>query len=117
MDGLDWLNNGATQMTKPSKSCLNAVDADASILDGLQPHLRDTKSRALVTNHGPTQMTRPSKSCLNAGDADVSILDGRMDSWTDGLDWLNNGARQMTKPSKSCLNAVDDDVSILDGLQ
>ena len=36
MDGLDWLNNGARQMTKPSKSCLNAVDDDVSILDGLQ---------------------------------------------------------------------------------
>jgi len=82
---LDCFNNGATQMT--SNGCLNAVDADASILDWL--------------NNGATQMTRPINGFLNAVDVDASILD-----------WLNNGATQMTRPSNSCLNAIDADASI-----
>lgn len=118
-------NNGtvATQMTRtrPSKSCLNARpgDADVSILDWLQRDLRDTKSRASVTNNVGTQTwTALTKMNLNAGDGGLQSA-GHGDFDTDTSTSTNQAVSVNTshncskQPSRSPMKVLTSKVSSL----
>lgn len=118
-------NNGtvATQMTRtrPSKSCLNARpgDADVSILDWLQRDLRDTKSRASVTNNVGTQTwTVLTKMYLNAGDGGLQSA-GHGDFDTDTSTSTNQAVSVNTshncskQPSRSPMKVLTSKVSSL----